>query len=281
MLNQGISLPQPHSGIIKMDGINNPKLTVVIPYSREHTPKKMLKQAVSSVRVQSLESEILIVNDKNKRGPAWARNKGLEEARTRFVAFLDADDVWKEKKVVKQLEEIKKQDVGLCVEGAERTKEEFIKGISEGSIESVTSSILIDTNIVNTQFRVDMDRYEDHLFLIEAAAEGGVCFCDNLVDIRKHDQGLSAQGNKYISSQSLYKMIKVIKEEIPEAQPYVKNIRKRAEYLEGRHYQREGKHKQAIKCFVQSAKKGPSPRIVAAVLLSVYGYTNQYVRKKI
>jgi glycosyltransferase involved in cell wall biosynthesis len=48
-------------------------------------------------------------------GPARARNKGFELARGEFVAFLDADDVWRPGKLTAQVQHLLDcPDVGIC-----------------------------------------------------------------------------------------------------------------------------------------------------------------------
>ncbi len=44
----------------------------------------------------------VLIFDQN-RGVALARNKGIEEAKGRFIAFLDGDDVWHKKKLEKHI----------------------------------------------------------------------------------------------------------------------------------------------------------------------------------
>jgi len=53
---------------------------------------------------ESLDSRIkLIFADDNKGGAAGARNIGLDRTSGRYIAFLDADDVWMSDKLEKQL----------------------------------------------------------------------------------------------------------------------------------------------------------------------------------
>lgn len=68
----------------------NSNLTVVIPFASYH--RDLVPRAVASVQAQTYPCEIVTVEDTAGKGAGWARNQGLRQVTTPFVAFLDADD---------------------------------------------------------------------------------------------------------------------------------------------------------------------------------------------
>lgn len=110
-------------------------ISVIIPV---YNGKKYIAQAISSALVQAEVLEIIIINDcstdetekviqryienpiiryyRNDQnlGVAKSRNRGVELARGKYVAFLDADDWWESGKLRKQLDLLKKEKMVLC-----------------------------------------------------------------------------------------------------------------------------------------------------------------------
>jgi len=56
-------------------------------------------------------------------GPAVARNRAIEEANGRYIAFLDSDDLWHPEKLSKQISFMQKHDVALSYTGYYRIEE--------------------------------------------------------------------------------------------------------------------------------------------------------------
>ncbi|MFT6915422.1 MAG: glycosyltransferase involved in cell wall biosynthesis [Motiliproteus sp.] len=99
-----------------------PLVSVIIPSFNSRT---YIAEAVDSILAQGVEDiEIIIVDDgstddsamfiksytplvciifQKNAGPAAARNRGIREAKGRYLAFLDADDVWVTGKLAAQL----------------------------------------------------------------------------------------------------------------------------------------------------------------------------------
>lgn len=65
------------------------------------------------------EERIRLLIQKENQGAALARNRGVAEAQGRYIAYLDADDLWKADKLQKELEFLDKKDVAFAFTGYE------------------------------------------------------------------------------------------------------------------------------------------------------------------
>lgn len=74
-------------------------VTFVIPVAPYHT--EVVGKAVASVQAQTVPSAFVVSVDANRYGAGYARNAGLMNVATPFVAFLDADD-WVEPNYVEE-----------------------------------------------------------------------------------------------------------------------------------------------------------------------------------
>lgn len=78
-----------------------PDISVIIPVAKPHLV--YLPAAIGSIQQQSVNCEVIVVNDTgepmegatvntNRRGAGFARNRGVEAATCEAIFFLDADD---------------------------------------------------------------------------------------------------------------------------------------------------------------------------------------------
>ena len=63
---------------------------------------------------QKQDSRVDIVFLEENLGPGYARNKSIERARGRYIAFCDSDDRWFPEKLEKQLKYMSEKDCALC-----------------------------------------------------------------------------------------------------------------------------------------------------------------------
>jgi teichuronic acid biosynthesis glycosyltransferase TuaG len=74
--------------------------------STDNTREKLRELSLKDTRVKP------VLLEKNS-GPIVARNMGMEIAKGRFIAFIDADDLWTKEKLEKQIAFMKEHDIAL------------------------------------------------------------------------------------------------------------------------------------------------------------------------
>lgn len=151
--------------------VREPLVSVIIPY---YNAAGTICQAVDSALAQKVPLEILVIDDGSavpaeeilrdyqdglpvrvirlpeNAGVAAARNRGIREAAGRYVAFLDADDWWEEKKLAAQIVTMRKTGAVLSCTARELM---YPDGRSMGRIISVPARIryrdLLAGNCIN------------------------------------------------------------------------------------------------------------------------------------
>jgi glycosyltransferase involved in cell wall biosynthesis len=143
----------------------NIKVSIITPaYNRQN----LLPRAIESVHGQSFgDWELIIVDDRStdgtrglvedyqkkderirylfnthSKGPAGARNCGIESAQGEFIAFLDSDDEWSENYLKDSLTALQAEDVDICLSLFSQEKEGMIERRFEGIAAKIIRELL-------------------------------------------------------------------------------------------------------------------------------------------
>lgn len=85
----------------------------------------------------SMDSRIRLIKLNKNSGAAVARNIAIEQARGRYIAFLDSDDIWLPEKLEKQLRFMRENNIAFSYTAYEKLNEQGRRG----SVVSVPSRV--------------------------------------------------------------------------------------------------------------------------------------------
>ncbi|MFP3153693.1 glycosyltransferase family 2 protein [Lachnospiraceae bacterium ZAX-1] len=221
-----------------------PLVTVVMP---AYNAEKYIKQAIDSVLVQGIDTELIIIDDQSmdhtaeavmpyvdgstviyvknatNMGAAKSRNVAISMAKGAFIAFLDADDWWDVGKLEKQLACLNKNEGVLCCTGRELRKED---GTSMGKVIRVPqvitykmmlktncipfSSALIKTEVVREFYMSHAELHEDYLLWLQVLNKYPCAYgIDEPMLKSRLSQGGKSR-NKYKSAQMHFGVYRVV-----------------------------------------------------------------------
>lgn len=154
------------------------------------------------------DARIRVLRQSANLGAARARNLGLREARGRYIAYLDADDLWVPEKLERELIFMSKKDAAFVFSGYEFADEQgrgtgkvvrvpetlnYRQALSNTTI--FTSTVLFDTEkIGREQLEMPMVKSEDTALWFRVLRSGYTAYGldANLVKYRRAGKSLSS-----------------------------------------------------------------------------------------
>lgn len=166
------------------------------------------EEIVESYRLEHADCNIRSIVENENKGAAQARNRGVNEASGRYIAYVDADDIWKPEKLEHLLRFMLEKDAAFVCSGYEFA-DENAKGT--GKIVHVpatlsyrealknttifTSTVMFDTDkLPKEKIQMPVIKSEDTALWWKILREGYLAYGldENLVLYRRPRQSLSS-----------------------------------------------------------------------------------------
>lgn len=162
------------------------------------------------------DERIRIINLEENSGAAVARNTALENAKGRFIAFLDSDDAWKKDKLAVQLKFMLNHNYGFTFTGYEFIRESvnerekifqvpaslnYNQGLKNTVIGCLT--VVLDKDIVGDLRMPLVRRGQDNLTWLTLLKKGHIAYGlnENLAEYRRVTGSLSNNKIKALKRQ--------------------------------------------------------------------------------
>ncbi len=217
------------------------QVSVIMPvYNKE----KYIEATIKSVQEQTYENwEIVIIDDcssdasskiikryvdnderiryyKNEKnlGAAGSRNRAIELAKGRYIAFLDSDDLWMPNKLEKQIDYMSQNEYAFCysacnvidTEGKPSGKIRHIpekvdyKELLKGNVIPCLTVVLDRTKVNN--IKMQKMGHEDYVLWLDLLKQCGSAYGINEVLGSYREYGNSLSSNKFTAAQWMWKI---------------------------------------------------------------------------
>ncbi len=188
----------------------NPKVAIILPNYNSHL---FLKETILSVINQSYKNwQLIIVDDcsnektkkilkdylklkkikifwmKKNRGAAFCRNFAIKKAASKYIAFIDSDDIWKKQKLKKQINFMEKNNLSFTYTNYETfgKKKKFIKPPEKMNFDnfihntSISTATMVVKSIIAKKISFTNTKIcEDYFYKCEILKKVNFAFCLN------------------------------------------------------------------------------------------------------
>lgn len=131
-------------------------------------------ESIAVMEKFACDNIVILPKGTDEKGAAGARNRGIRNAKGRYIAFLDADDLWDPQKLEKQVGFMAENDCAFSFTGYEFADED---GVGTGKIVRVPGTItykeaLGNTTIFTSTVMFDMNKLtKDDIYMPHVKSE--------------------------------------------------------------------------------------------------------------